>query len=207
MNSNIYRGCSTLVMALALAAAASAQERPHTNGWSHATTLNVFAGVASEPAGGSGMVGGSIGWQLTRTMAIEGSGSWINGGEDADWFAGALKLQTTVGRVSGAVPFVEAGIGLYRASFDANRTDMPEFYGRRMGSALRDGMMMRTFTDPSVVFGGGISMDATRHIAIRPAVELTTVLRDNHTFVTVGAMVRMTYRFEDRPVTRARNAW
>jgi hypothetical protein len=207
MNSNTYRGGGTLVLALALAATVSAQDLSGTNGWSHATTLNVFTGVASEPAAGSAMAGGSIGWQLTRTMAIEGSGSWINGGDNTDWFAGAVKLQTTVGQVSGAVPFVEAGIGLYRASFNANRTDMPEFYGRRMGTALRDGMMMRTFTDPSVVFGAGISMAATRHIAIRPAIELTTVLRNNHSFVTVGAVVRLAYRFEDHPVTRARNAW
>ena len=167
MNSNTYRGCCTLVMALALAAAASAQDLSRTNGWSHATTLNVFTGVVSEPAAGSAMVGGSIGWQLTRTTALEGSGAWINGGQDNDRFAGALKLQATVGRVSGAVPFVEAGIGLYRASFNANHADMPEFYTRRMGNALRDGMMMRTFTDPSVVFGGGISMAPTRRIAIR----------------------------------------
>lgn len=206
MNSNIYRGWCMAAMALAFAATASAQEPSPARGWSRATTLNAFAGIASEPAGGATMAGGSVGWQLTRTTAIEGSGSWIDGGGNTDWFAGALKLQTTIGRMSRAVPFVEAGIGFYRASFDSTETNVPEFYGRRMGGALRTGTTMRTFSDPSIVFGGGVSMPATRHIAIRPAVEVTMVLRNNHTFATTSAMLRLAYRFEDHTVTRARKA-
>ena len=75
-----------------------------------------------------------------------------------------------------------------------------------MRHALEDGIAMRTFTDPSVVFGGGISLVATRHIAIRPAVEVAMVLRNNHSLATASAVVRLAYRFEDHPVTRARNA-
>jgi hypothetical protein len=85
------------------------------------------------------------------------------------------------------VPFVAAGVGLYRLAAGA-------------GSSATV-----TSTDPSFVFGGGVSFYLTRQIALRPDVEIMLVRGAPRR--TVGAaMLRLVYHFEDRPITPARPA-
>jgi hypothetical protein len=62
-------------------------------------------------------------------------------------------------------------------------------------------MMSHTFTDPTFAYGGGLNIIATRHIAIRPAVEFTTVFRNSDTFTMTAGVVRLVYHFENHPVT------
>ena len=58
-----------------------------------------------------------------------------------------------------------------------------------------------TFTDPSLVGGGGFDMFVSRHWTIRPEILGTVVLRDSRTFVVTTGAVRLGYHFEDHPVT------
>jgi hypothetical protein len=203
MTNRVARAWWTAVVTLGIAASASAQPAVDANEWSHGTTLNVFAGVADAGAR-SPIAGGAIGWQLTRTTAIEGAGSWMNRRRGAEGFAGTLKLQTMVGRIGIAAPFVEAGIGAYRASFDTTSVDVPAFYRARMSDRVPAVRTRRSFTDPTIVFGGGVSVRASRNMAIRPAVDVTVVLRNSDTHVITAAVLRLAYHFEDHPVTRVR---
>jgi hypothetical protein len=62
----------------------------------------------------------------------------------------------------------------------------------------------RTFTDPTVVGGGGISIFVNRHFALRPDVEAVFVLRDGRTHVVTTAALHAVYHFESHPVTPVR---
>jgi hypothetical protein len=66
-------------------------------------------------------------------------------------------------------------------------------------------MMSHSFTDPTFAFGAGLNIIATRHVAIRPAIEVTTVFRNRNTFAMTAGVVRVAYHFEDHPVTPASN--
>jgi hypothetical protein len=199
MTSTLRRVSSMTIVVMALAALASAQESTE-GAWSHGTTLNAFAGVASEPTAGTATAGGSIGWQWSPTMSIEGTGAWFNSQSSSPWFSAALKVQTRLAHARGANPFVEGGIGLYQASFDAGQTDVPEFYRKRMTDQAGT-MMSHSFRDPSVVFGGGLNVVATRHFALRPTVEVTVVLRNSDSYTTTAGVLKLAYIFENHPVT------
>jgi len=188
------------IAVMALAALASAQESTGGDTWTHGTTLNAFAGVASEPTAGAATAGGAIGWQMTPSLSFEGTGAWINSQSSSPWFSAALKVQTRLAHARGANPFVEGGIGLYQASFDAGQATVPEFYAKRMNDPPGS-KMSHSFTDPSVVFGGGFNLLATRHFAFRPTVEVTVVLRNNDSYTATAGVLRFAYLFENHPVT------
>jgi hypothetical protein len=95
------------------------------------------------------------------------------------------------------VPFVTAGVGLYRASFDAAAGSIPDFYRRRMAMRMDGPGIMSTFTDPSVVLGGGMNLFVTRHVAIRPDVETMIVMRNSASHMVTAIVVHMAYHFEN----------
>jgi hypothetical protein len=89
---------------------------------------------------------------------------------------------------------------MYRAFYGPAST-LPEFYERR--SEFRQLAGNLTFTDPTVVAGGGMNIFLNRRFAVRPDVAATIVLRDrrHHVITTVG--VHAVFHFEDHPVTPA----
>jgi hypothetical protein len=173
--------------------------------WQHGSTLNLFAGAATAPSRRAAIGGGAVGWELKPRFAIEGSGEWMEWGVGSHAFAAAITAQTGLAGPRPLMPFLTGGIGLYRASFDRMGLAMPAFYARRMTT---DGMAMgttATFTDPTVVFGGGVNAFLSRHWAIRPDVREMVVLRNSHSYVVTAFAVHVAYHFEDHPVTpRAR---
>jgi hypothetical protein len=188
-------------MCCGLSAPASAQTDVGTSDWSHGTTLNGFAGVATDSSRSGPVLGGAVGWEVTPGFAVEGSGAWLEFGHGTKAFGGSLKVR---GRLFGRRtidPFLQAGIGMYRASFGPGAPTMPSFYGRRMGASMRSGRVPVTFTDPTVVAGGGVNIFVNRHLAIRPDVEATVVLRDRRSHVVTTIAVHAVYHFENHPVT------
>jgi hypothetical protein len=182
---------------------ASAQQVADSD-WKHGTTLSAFAGAGTDSSK-TGAVGGmSMGWEATPVLAFEGSGSWLDRGAGADAFAAALKVQAGLRSVRTVVPFVEAGFGLYRAWFDPESTSIPEFYERRMNTTAPATPTPRTFTDPALVFGGGVSLFASRRISLRPDVETMLVRADGQSYFVTTVAVRLAYHFEEHPVTPAR---
>ena len=192
--------------ALALAVPARAQSGPEANEWGRGTTLTGFAGIAVDSSRQGPLFGGTVGWEITPKLAIEGSGLWVEHGSGADAFAGALKLRAAVfgarTRLRAAVPFLQGGIGMYRASFQAGN-DMPGFYRHRMPRDVSRGIR-RSFTDPTLVFGGGADVFVSRNLAIRPDVEAMVVLRNSATHVVTAIRFNVVYHIESHPVTPAR---
>jgi hypothetical protein len=171
--------------ACALSTQAWAQTSPAAHDWYRGTTLNVFAGAGVDAGDTSPLAGGSVGWDLWPNLAIEGSGYWLDREAGASAFAAALKAQLWFSAPRPAVPFVSAGVGLYRLAAGAGPS------------------ATATSTDPSFVFGGGINIYLTRQIALRPDVEIMLV-RDSPRRTVGAAMLRLVYHFEDRPITPAR---
>jgi hypothetical protein len=195
---------AAILLVLCAPDVASAQIAPPPNVWTHGTTVNVFAGAASASSETGGLAGGALGWEITRWVALEGSGSWLNRRNGAEAFAADLKALVNLTAARPVVPFVEGGIGLYRASFDSSRRPLPGFYQSR--STENAGHISRmTFTDPSFIVGGGVNVFIARHLAIRPDVEAKVVRRNAQNYVVTAVSVHMAYHFEDHPITPSRS--
>ena len=185
-----------LVM-LTLSVNASAQQAAGPDS-QHATTLNVFAGAATDSSQTGLAAGMAMGWDGSPRLAFEGNGSWFDRGDGANAFAAAAKMQVRVRAARPVVPFVEAGFGLYRAWFDPDSTAIPEFYRDRITATDR------TVTDPAFVFGAGLNLFVSRQISIRPEIETLLVRGGGQNYYVSTFAARFVYHFEDRPITPAR---
>lgn len=191
---------AAVLLFLSASGVASAQLKAPPNMWIHGTNVNLFVGAASASSETGPLAGGAVGWEVTRRVALEGSGSWLNRRNGAEAFAADLKALVNVTAARPVVPFLEGGIGLYRASFDSSLGTLPGFYqGRTTGNGTNVTRM--AFTDPSFILGGGVNLFATRHIAIRPDVEAKIVRRNSQNYVVTAVSVHMAYHFEDHPIT------
>jgi len=178
-------------------AVAQAQTVP-ANQWAHGTELSVFVGGATTGP----MVAGSVGWEVTRWIAIAGRGSWFDRGDDAKGFGADLSALVNLVAKRPVTPFLGAGFGLYRASFDGAAPAMTDFYRTRMRTGRFTGS--HVFTDPALRLTAGVDIIARRHWALRPEVSLL-VVRAGGDGETLGAAgISVGYRFEDHPITPSR---
>jgi outer membrane protein with beta-barrel domain len=177
------------------ASAASAQSAPAApeNQWRHGTTLGLFAGSATDTSATRGTVGGGLGWEINQRIELEGSGAWLAARHGDSAFAAELKIVANLTRPAAVVPFLGAGIGMYRASFDTTSGAMPTFYQRPADSSAGTS---RTFTDPSFVFTGGIDIFASGHFSVRPEVSVRLVTHASSVHPVTMAGLRATYHFE-----------
>jgi hypothetical protein len=213
MNS-AHRWQWAVVVMFLMAATASAQSTPPPqtrsvppgNMWSHGTTLNVFGGAAAASGDRAAVGGGGLGWEIDPWFALEGSAGWLDWGQNATAFTAAMAAHVALLTKRPLVPFLAGGVGLYHASFDRLDTSMPGFYRHRMAGLSPGLSQMMTFTDPSLVGGGGVNLFVNRHWTIRPEVMANLVMRDSRSFVVTTGVVRLAYHFEDHPVTARAHA-
>ena len=189
-----------LVGSLTVPALAQTQEVVRPAEWSRGTTLSGFAGLATDGDHSGPVIGGLAGYEITPRLTIEGSGSWLEFGEGADAFAGAIKLRARLTGRRTVDPFILGGIGFYRASFDGASAAAPGFYGNRLRArATRLGDV--SFTDPAAVVGAGVNIFVTRHFALRPDVESFIVFRDGRSLAVTSLSLHAVFHFESHPVT------
>jgi hypothetical protein len=174
---------------------------PPGNMWSHGTTLNVFGGAAATSGDRAAVAGGALGWEIKPWFALEGTGGWLDWGQSAHAFTATMTAHVAMPMPHPVVPFLAAGMGLYHASFSRFDAAMPRFYRHRMAGPGFGAAQTLTFTDPSLVAGGGGNLFVNRHWTIRPEVMANVVLRDSRSFVVTTGVVRLAYHFEDHPVT------
>ena len=169
--------------------------------WRHGTTLDAFAGAAmASSADTRGALGGAVGWELNHRFSIEGAGTWLAARQADDAFAAELKALVNLTRPRRVVPFLGAGLGLYRASFDVARGPLPDFYQRRLKESALSAR--QTFTDPSFVLMTGVDVFTGRHVSFRPDLSVRFVTRDSETYAVTLAMLHLTYHFEEHDLTR-----
>ena len=198
---NAHHVFAALVVTLMSASSSRAQTVEVPNVWSHGTRLAVSAGLASASSDTGGLVGTAIAWEITPRLSVEGMGLWLDRKDASSTFAAALTAEVSLLPPHPMAPFVEAGFGFYRSSFDARRETMPSFYRDRMTAASGPGAV---FTDPAFVFGAGLNVFAARHLAIRPQADVFVVTRNSQTYVVYTAAVQVAYHFENHPITPTR---
>jgi hypothetical protein len=183
------------------AGTAGAQSAPAYD-WTRGTTISGFGGFGSDATGSGSLFGGSVGWDVSPRVAIEGAGGWMQFDGNSDTFSAALKARVNILGPGRAVPFVSAGIGLYHASFEMG-APMPDFYASRIPPQSGTGAGL-TFNDPSVVLGGGVTVAITRVMRLRPDVDVSFVVRDAQTYTVPTFRLHLVFVFEDHPVTPSR---
>ena len=182
---------------------AGAQTVP-THTWSHGTTINLFSGVGVASSNAGATFGGAAGWEVTKVFGIEGLAEWLDRPTGEEGFDVSLSGLVNLTSARPVVPFVKAGVGFYRATFDGTATDVPEFYQHRINDGQTDVGLRQTFTDPSFVVGGGLSVFVSRHWAIRPDVAVTIVRDHSASYIVTGVAVHAAYHFEDHLATPSR---
>jgi hypothetical protein len=202
--ANLMRVGLAALLVSACAGQATAQSDPPAHPWSHGTTLNVSMGVARLDGHARPLLGTSIGWEMTPALAIEGSGYWVDRSGQRGDFAAAMKLHAALPITRPVVPFAVAGFGLYRASFDPAGTGIPQFYRNRMVANGMGTGPLNVFTDPAWIAGGGLDVFVSRHVSVRPDVEVTFVRRNGGTYVVPIGALHVAYHFEDHPITPSR---
>jgi hypothetical protein len=195
---------SIALAAVTLGAArdASAQGAATTE-WRKGTALAVFGGAASG-SGTRATTGASIGWELLPHLTIDGSGVWEAPRNGASAFAALIGVRVNLTPPAGLVPFASAGVGVYRASFDANSAGAPAFYQRRMTSTGLGIGREQTFDDAAFSVGGGVDVFLHQHLALRPDVRVMLVRGDSQTRAVAVYGVHLAYHFEEHPVTPRR---
>jgi Outer membrane protein beta-barrel domain len=184
------------------ASAAIAQIAPPPNYFARGTELAVVAGGATSSSTTGGMIAARAGWDITRWISVDGRGSWFDRGADAAAFSAGLSAVVNVVAKRTVTPFVGAGFGFYRASFDSATSSMSAFYRSRM--TPQQAGRSRVFTDPAFSLSAGVDVITKHHWTVRPEVSTLLVRSGGAGDTVVTAGVSVGYRFEDHLVTPAR---
>jgi hypothetical protein len=187
-----------------VAAPAFAQTGPTQHEWGHGTAFSVFGGAASDSSHTGLAGGGSVGWEVAPWFGLEGAAAWLDRGARVDAFAADVTAVVSLTKPGPMVPFLDGGIGLYRASFDPGVSEVPAFYRHRMmpmSGPLRTAV---AFTDPTIVAGGGVNVFVSGHAALRPELQARIVTGDSRTHVVTAFLMRVTYHIENHPVRPTR---
>jgi hypothetical protein len=191
--------CLAVGILFATAASAWAQPPAPDSNWGHGTTVNLFGGFSSGSSTTGPLAGGAFGWEITPAFAVEARGTWLDRGHNADAFTADLGVQVGLTPPQHVVPFVEAAIGFYHATFGPGAA-MPAFYRQRMAAnGPVTPPQRQSFNDTSFVFGGGINFYINRQLAIRPDVNAIIVHHGNNHVLTTFA-VHFAYHFEPHPL-------
>lgn len=190
------------LVALLGATDARAQTATDTYEWTRRFTANAFAGVATAPGDTGAAAGAGVGWGVARRWIVEGSGTWFDRPGGAEAFAATLTAQVMLSERRPVLPYLEAGFGMYAATFDTSRVSPPAFYARRFGDGNGGPAESRqSFRDPSIVVGGGMHVLVGRNFGLRPEVKATIVLDGGHTYVVTAVAMRLAYHIEPRAIT------
>lgn len=107
-------------------------------------------------------------------------------------------MKANLTRPNTAVPFLGAGVGMYRAWFDASNGALPGFDQARLAGSLAG--TSQAFTDPSFVFSGGVDIFAEKRLSIRPELSVRLVTHASDAYAVTMVTVRATYHFEDHDI-------
>jgi len=196
-----WAGAWIVAAAVAVAPQHASGQTAGKNDFRQGTALGGFLGAASTASRMDVAAGAAIGWELMPHLTVEGRGIWLDAGPRANAFAALLGARIPILAGRPVAPFVSAGVGLYRATFDAAPARIPRFYQRRMMSIGAGESRAWTFDDFAVAFGGGADFFLAQHLAFRPelTVLLVTTRSNAHAVPVFGA--QLAYHFESHPIT------
>jgi hypothetical protein len=182
------------VAIVALAVDASAQASSGIQ-WQPGTTLDGFVGATSSASRTKAAAGAGLAWETTPHFTLEGRGAWLRDDQRSRDFFALLAAVVPLRPGRGVAPFASAGIGMYRATFDARATDVPAFYRDRMTPDIQTPV----FDDFMLAFGGGADVFLTSHLAVRPDMTMLLVMTHSDLRVVPVYGVHLAYHFRARP--------
>ena len=167
--------------------------------WRHGTTLTGFGGTQSASSDLNPAAGLGLGWELTRRLSFEGRGLWFRVNDGPSDFSATLAAHVALLTPRTVVPFVSAGVGMYRATVNPASTDVPDFYRQRLSPDLPGN---HTFQDFLVTVGGGANIFVSSHFALRPEANLmlATTSSDARPIALYG--LQLVYHFEAHKVSQ-----
>ena len=210
---NIVSISAAIVMTVAAPRSGAGQEStPVREG---PVSVSVLGGVSV----GSGRVGAAAGLTLSvdvsDRVSLEGRSVYFDRGPSQSAMDVNLSLLVDLMTGRRAVPYLSVGGGLYRAMFDGDDQrfsemmggfasgdeaagQMPMFYARRyarMTAPTGGRGHMRGFTDPAVSVGGGVRLDLTSRLYVRPDLRAVTIFGGGDTYTVGSATISVGYRF------------
>jgi len=192
-------GTSLVVLALTFLAQTAAAQTDSASGmdWQHGTTLFGFGGAQSASSRVSAAAGLGFGWEVSQRFALEGRATWFRLNEDVPDFAATMAAHVPLTTMRSFRPFVTGGLGMYRATYDAQSGAVPTFYQSRMPQGFAG---RRAFEDFLVTFGGGVDVHLTDHFFVRPEVNMMLVTADGDHRQMGLYGVQLVYHFEAHPI-------
>ena len=184
----------TLASCLSLIASAPLIVQAQTPDFTRCTTVNVLGGAATAPDMSQAQLGGAVGWEMTPRLSAEMTAKWLVPKRGAEAFSAIGTMQVALTGRGTFVPFLTGGAGVRQASFGVE-SEIPEFYARRLTDPWQ------SVTDPAFVAGGGVLIFASRHVSVRPEVEVMWVPSDSETYMITSFTIRLAYHFELHRVT------
>jgi hypothetical protein len=212
---------AVLILAFSASSAAQTPPAPSTPG---PVAISFLGGLASGGSSSGGTVGGTFTFDVSDRLSIETTGAYLDRGRGADGVYGnAGLLVNLLPAGSKAVPYAAVGGGIYHVSYDLGDMHILGQLDERMGSALGSipdfrgfgqmpamyaerlrsmiwpppsgGWGRRSFTDPAMTIGGGVRLDLTPHLSLRPDARALFAFGDGRS-VTLGMFtLNVGYRF------------
>lgn len=181
----------------------------------HPVSAEFRAGIAADRADTGAAIGGAVIVGLFDRVAVEGTGAYLGRGSGARAFALTGGLLFDLLEAQKVVPYVAVGGGWYHSSLDLGAArffgnvnlpvgmpvcgggfgpgscgygQVPQYYRARLGNLFvpqNRAWSTVTFDDPAVHVGGGVRIDLTRRVYLRPDARAIIVF-GNGTRETVG---------------------
>jgi len=189
-----------LAAAVSAVSASLATAQTHDNPFRFGTTLSGFGGLTGDSGGVAPATGLELGWEMTHLVTVEGTTIWSVPGTGQQDFGVTIGPRFNLAHNRRRVPFVAAGVGMYRASFDRLTGQVPSFYADRLQPADRVDTH-RTFDDFVLSVGGGAEFFIHDHWAVRPDVRLMTVFSGSDVRWITAFGGHLAYHFDRRHLT------
>jgi hypothetical protein len=170
----------------------------------HCTSLSLFGGAATPESASGALLGGTIGWQLNSRVGLEGNVMWLDRPDSETGFSAAFSTHVNFRNGATVAPYLTGGVGIYHAAVDMNDDAAPRFYADRVMMTDDNPGMRRTFTDLSLITGGGVAFFLSPQLALRPQADVMFVVADDDTRVVPVFTLHLVYHFRDHPITPSR---
>lgn len=187
------RTCGWLAAAAIMSVSVDASgQTPGGSEWQKGGLLGGFVGAGSTSSETLAAAGWTLGWEVAPHFTIEGRGAWFQRNQVPADFSAQIGAQIPLIPRAAVVPYVLAGVGMYRATVEPG-SDVPAFYLDRMPP----GSAREIFQDVTLAIGGGVDIFLNSHVAIRPEVSFPVILSGSSHLTKAIWGVHVAYHFEE----------
>ena len=191
MKRLVTRGALLAILFCALPCQVMAQPDYSRLNVQRGAELSLFAGATTDaPA-----FGWSAGWRVSPSVALEGSGAWVDDGPAVEGFAAMFSARVYLSTTNRMAPFISAGAGLFHASVTPSDSRAPDFYLDR----IVPGTPEKAFNDFVAAGGAGLDVHIGGRLWLRPDARLLVVVDGWRKNVLMLAGFHFSYRFSGAP--------